>query len=58
MATGSIFLTCIVNNMEHQNVATVDIPGSFMQLYIEGKTVQMKLEGEMEELLTNLDPKL
>ena len=44
--------------MERQNVATVDIPGAFMQADMEGETVHMKLEGKVSELLAKLDPKL
>eukprot|EP00957_Ditylum_brightwellii_P108722 8293936-Ditylum_brightwellii.AAC.2 len=43
--------------MEGRNVATVDIPGAFMQADMD-KVVHMKIEGTMEELLTKLDPKL
>ena len=54
----ALFLTCLINAPEHQKVATVDIPGAFIQADMEGKTVHMKLEGKMAELLTKLDPKL
>ena len=58
MATEALFLTCLIDAMEHQKVATVDIPGEFIQADLEGETVHMKLEGEMAELLTKFDPKL
>ena len=58
MATEALFLTCLINAMEHRKVATVDIPGAFMQADMEGETVHMKLEGKMTELQTKLDPKL
>ena len=44
--------------MEHQKVATVDIPGAFMQADMEGETVNTKIERKMAELLTKLHPKL
>ena len=44
--------------MEHQKVATLDIPGAFMLADMEGETVHIKIEGKMAELLTNLDPKI
>ena len=44
--------------MENQKVATVDIPGAFMQPDMEGETVNTKIERKMAELLTKLDPKL
>ena len=58
VATESLFLTCLINAMEHRKVATVDIPGAFMQADMEGDTVHMKLEEKMAELLTKLEPKI
>ena len=58
VATEALFLTCLIDAMEHQKVATVDIPGAFMQSDMEGETVHMKLEGKMTELLKKLDLKL
>eukprot|EP00957_Ditylum_brightwellii_P141087 10748881-Ditylum_brightwellii.AAC.1 len=43
--------------MKGHNVATVDIPGAFMQAGMDG-IVHMKIEGTMAELLTKLYPKL
>ena len=57
MTTEALFLTCLINIMEHQKVETVDMPGAFMQADMEGETVHMKLEGKMLELLTKLDQK-
>ena len=31
MATEDLFLTCLIDAMEHQKVSTVDIPVEFMQ---------------------------
>ena len=31
VATEALFLTCIINSMEHRKVAAVEIPGAFMQ---------------------------
>ena len=39
-------------------MATVDIPGAFMQADTEAEKVHMKLEGKMADLLTKLDLKL
>ena len=58
VATEALFLMCLINAMEHQKVATVDITGVFMQSDMEGETVHMKLEGKITELLTKLDLKL
>eukprot|EP00957_Ditylum_brightwellii_P183358 13966408-Ditylum_brightwellii.AAC.1 len=43
--------------MEGRDVATVDIPGAFMQADMDD-IVHMKIEGTMAELLTKLDPKM
>ena len=58
VAMEALLLTCLINTMEHRKVATVDIPGAFMQADMEGETVHMKLEGKMADLLTKLDPKI
>jgi hypothetical protein len=50
-------LSCLINAKEHRDVATVDIPGAFVQADMED-LVHMKLEGKMAELLVKLDPKL
>ena len=44
--------------MEERDVATVDIPGAFMQADMEDDHVHMKLEGKMVHLLAQIDPKL
>ena len=56
VAEESLFLTCLINAMEHQKVAMVDIPGAFMQADMKCETVHMKLEMKMAELLTKIDP--
>ena len=58
VATEALLLTCLNDAMEHRKVATVDIPGAFMQLDMGGETVKMKLEGNMVYLLTKIDPDL
>ena len=58
VATEALFLTCLISSMEHHKVATVDIPGALMQLYMEGETVHMKMEGKNSYLLTKLNPTL
>jgi hypothetical protein len=52
-----VMLSCLIDTKEHRDVATVDIPGAFMQADMED-LVHMKLEGKMAELLVKLDPKL
>ena len=34
VATEVFFLTCLINAMDHQKVATVNIAGAFMQAYM------------------------
>ena len=61
VATEALLLTCLIDAMEHQDVATVDIPGAFMQSDMEeihGKTTHMKLEGRMVDILNTIDPSL
>eukprot|EP00957_Ditylum_brightwellii_P174042 13251283-Ditylum_brightwellii.AAC.1 len=50
-------LSCIIDAIEERDVATVDIPGAFIQAEIDD-VVHMKIEGMMAELLTKLDPKM
>ena len=44
--------------MEHREVATLDIPGYFIQADMEGETVHIKMKGKMVDILTKLDIKL
>ena len=57
VASEALFSTCIIDAMDHQKVATINIHGEFMQADMEGETVHMKMEGKIAELLTKLDPK-
>ena len=52
-----MFLTSVIDARENRDVATVDIPGAFMQADMDD-VVHMKLEGKMAELLVKVDPKL
>jgi len=53
----SVLLTSLIDAIEAREVATVDIPGAFLQAEME-ESVHMKLQGKMAELLTQVDPKL
>ena len=44
--------------MEKRDVATVDIPGAFMQSDMEGRDTYMKIEGKMVDILSKVDPSL
>jgi hypothetical protein len=57
VAIESVLLSCVIDAEEGRDVATVDIPGAFMQADMD-ELVHMKLEGKMAELLVKLDPKL
>jgi hypothetical protein len=50
-------MSCVIDALEGRDVATVDIPGAFMQADMD-ELVHMWLEGVMAELLVKLDPKL
>jgi hypothetical protein len=50
-----VVLSCTINAHEESDVATVDIPGAFIQADMNG-VVHMKLEGTMALLQVKLDP--
>jgi hypothetical protein len=50
----AVMLTCTIDAQEKRDVATVDIPGAFMQAEMDD-IVYMKIEGTMAELLVKLD---
>ena len=53
--TESLFLSCVIDAMERRKVATVDIPGAFMQADID-EIVYVKLVGDLARLLIRVDP--
>ena len=57
VAIESVMISSVIDAMENRDVATVDIPGAFMQADMDD-VVHMKLEGKMAELLVRIDPKL
>jgi hypothetical protein len=57
VAIEALMLSCTIDAMEGRDVATVDIPGAFMQADMD-ETVHVKLEGTMAELFARLDPQL
>ena len=58
VSTKGLLLTCLIDAMEGRDVASVDIPGIFMQADMEGPDTYMKLEGKMVHLLSKIDPNL
>ena len=57
VAMESVLLSCVIDAKECRDMATVDIPGAFMQ-GDQDETVHMRLEGTLAKLLTKCDPKL
>jgi hypothetical protein len=53
----AVMLSAVIDATERRDVATVDIPGAFMQADID-EVVHVKFEGEIAEMLVKLDPKL
>ncbi len=53
----SVMLSCVIDAKKGRDVATVDIPGAFMQADMDD-IVRMRLEGKMAALLVRIDPKL
>jgi hypothetical protein len=52
-----VFVTCVIDAHEGRDVATVDLPGTFMHADMD-ELVHMKLEGTMAELLVKIYPKM
>jgi hypothetical protein len=57
MSIEAVMLSVVIDAMEGRDVATVDIPGAFMQADID-EVVHVKFEGKIAEMLVKLDPKL
>ena len=58
MSIEAVMISAVIDALEERDMATVDIPGAFMQADID-EVVHVKFEGEIAEmLLVKLDPKL
>lgn len=57
-STTGILLTCMIDSYEGKDVATVDIPGAFLQTKMpdDEKDIHVVLDGRMAELLANISP--
>jgi hypothetical protein len=55
VAIESVFLTCLIDASENRDIATVDIPGAFLQADMD-ETVHVKLAGTMVDILLRLNP--
>jgi hypothetical protein len=53
----AVFITCVIDAYEGRDVATVVLPGAFMQADMD-ELVHLKLEGTMAELLVKINPKM
>ena len=51
----ALFLTCLIDAMEGQSVATCDVPGAFMQVDID-EQIHVRLDGELAEMLMKVYP--
>ena len=49
-------LSCMIDAMEGQEVATADIPGDFLQTDYDKGDIHIKLEGAMVTLLEDIYP--
>ena len=49
-------LLCMIDTMEGHEVATADIPGTFLQTNYHKGDIHIKLEGDMVTLLEYIDP--
>jgi hypothetical protein len=52
-----IMLSATIDATEERDMATVDIPGAFMQADVN-ELVHVRFEGEIAEMLVMMDPKL
>lgn len=55
LSVEALFLTCMIDAMEERNVATVDIPGAFMQADID-EEIHILFEAELVDLLVQVEP--
>jgi hypothetical protein len=53
----AVTISAVIDALEERDVATVDMPGAFMQADID-EVVHVKFEGKIAEMLVKLDPKL
>ena len=56
VSTEGLMLSCMIDVMEGQEVATADIPGAFLETDYEKGDIHIKLEGAMVALLEEIEP--
>ena len=54
VSTEGLMLLCMIDAMEGRDVATVDIPGAFLQTDYDKGGIYIKLEGAMVSLLEEI----
>ena len=54
VSTEAVFLTAMIDAMEDQNVAVLDVPGAFMQAEID-ELVHVQFTGAMVNMLLQID---
>jgi hypothetical protein len=57
ISTDALFITLVIDAMEGRDVATVDVPGAFLQTDAKPGTF-MKITGPMVDMLCQINPKL
>ena len=55
VSTHPLMATCLIDAIEGRDVATVDIPGAFLQATMD-EDVWIKFEGAMVDVLVDIDP--
>ena len=50
VTTGLLFLSCMINAKDNSDVSTCDIPGAFVQEYMEN-IIRVKLTGHLATLM-------
>lgn len=58
ICTEAVFIIIVIAAKEERDVATMDIPGAFLQTDLDGETIIVKFEGRMAEVLAMIDPSL
>ena len=57
VATESVFLTTVINALEGQDVAIIDVPRAFMQANMD-ELMHVRFTGTMVDLLLEVDPSM
>lgn len=56
--TEAVFIIIVIAAKEKRDVASMDLPGAFMQTDLDGEMIIVKFEGRTAELLAMIDPSL